>query len=174
VVYSLGMLLEMAQLLERASSAQPEASPTTKNDWTGIAVMKPKRWNHRILFSSLASVATLLFSTVAGSEPSTIDQVSHESSVTNNGGLTGDLMPQQQLRQPDNGHGLVRGGILFPFELPGGYGDLLNQIATRNMILSFGSPLQSTSPVPRPGTVIVLGTILVGLSCIGWGRNRKK
>jgi hypothetical protein len=168
-----GMLLEETQPFERASSTHQEASLTNRNDWTGISGMKPMRWTHHMLFVSLASFATLLISAIAGSEPSTLDQVSHESHAMNDGRLTDDLM-QQQLRQSGNGHGPIRSGILFPFELPGDYGDLLKQITTRNLVVSSGSSVQSTSPVPRPGTVIALGTILVGFSCIGWGRNHKR
>jgi hypothetical protein len=151
------------------------ASVTHVQEWVGrIAAMRPIRWIQPILFFSLAPFITFLFSAVAGGEPIALDQVTHKSNISIYGRLTDNLVPQYQLRRLDNGHGPIRGDLLFPFELPGGYGNLLNQIATQNAAVSLGPSVYSTSPAPKPGTVILLGASLVGFSCIAWGRNRKR
>jgi hypothetical protein len=169
-----GMFLNQTQPLESASNVHRKASLASKNNWTRISAMKPMRRTQRILFVSLASCVTFLLSTVAGSEPITLDQATHESNTANYGRLAGDPMPQQQSRKLGNDQAAIRGGLLFPFELPGGYGDLLNQITTQNGVVPFGSAVHSPNPVPKPGAVILLGASLVGFSCIAWRRNRKR
>ncbi|TFG59231.1 MAG: PEP-CTERM sorting domain-containing protein [Deltaproteobacteria bacterium] len=65
--------------------------------------------------------------------------------------------------------GLVTDTLLLTLNLSGIYeGDVLQYIDSHFIVVGFGSPV--ASPVPEPGTMILLGTGLVGLA--GYGRKR--